>query len=188
MKLNWRSYSDVVLLLFLGLSLSLNVFLGWKVIALTPRSASKQASIGTVVPILRARDTSGKSMELSFRKDRPTIIYIFRPGCKWCAANLDNIRILSQERKSTVDFVGISTTDKGLNEYLRKYPLPFPAYVLSETAVLSRMDFVGTPQTVEVSPLGTITNNWTGAYGATTAASIEHRFGVKLPGLNQAEE
>jgi hypothetical protein len=173
--------SDFLLLLFLAFSLSLNVFLGWKI-----KSANvppEEARVGMVIPALQVISVSGAVSELKISKEHTTIFYIFRPGCMWCAANLDNIRAFSQQDGAKVNFVGISTTQEGLKDYLTKNPLPFPSYVLSEPPKLSIFDVAGTPQTVEVSSSGKVQHNWIGAYRPEIAASIAGRFHLKLPGL-----
>jgi hypothetical protein len=82
-----------------------------------------------------------------------------------------------------VQFIGISTTDEGLKTYLAQFPLPFPVYIVNESSELSKLDLIGTPQTIELSPDGKIQHNWVGAYRPDIAASIENRFLVKPPGM-----
>lgn len=175
---------DIFLIACLGLSLSINVILGWKIKRLGAISApSIQAHIGMSVPSLRVKTTSGKTHELSLSNNRPSILYIFRPGCRWCAANLENIRSLSLHEQTTTDFFGLSTSPDGLDEYLKKNPLPFPIYIVDDSSELKSVDFVGTPQTIEISPDKKVIHNWVGAYASGVATSIEQRFHIKLPGL-----
>lgn len=81
------------------------------------------------------------------------------------------------------NFIGISLTDKDLEQYLAQYPLPFPVFALRDVSKLNAIGFVGTPQTVLVGPSGKIEENLVGAYSGATASTLQRRFSVKLPQL-----
>ena len=147
--------TDLLLISCLAVSLAGNVLLGWRVKSLSLGTPPRQAHDGMSVE-LKVRTLSGQINSLAFSKNQPTILYVFRPDCQWCAANLDNIRSFSRQRATTVQFIGISTTDEGLKTYLAQFPLPFPVYIVNESSELSKLDLIGTPQTIELSPDGKI--------------------------------
>lgn len=183
-------YLQVSLLVLLGLSLLGNVFLGWRVKRLFLQNESLQMasssvpSVGMKIEKLSVTDISGRKTSLFFKENQPTILYIFRPHCKWCGLNLASIRSLSRQRASQIRFIGISSTADDLKSYLHESPLPFPVYVADGTEELTKLHFVGTPQTVEISNSGTVEQNWLGAYKNNIASSIEKQLSVKLPSLS----
>jgi hypothetical protein len=171
----------------MAISLAGNVIQGWKLkslMSLVPRS---EAHTGMFVLRLNARSVQGSIQPLLFGQGTTVILYIFKPGCHWCAANVENIRSFSRQRSGDTRFIGIATTREGLPASLEKLPLPFPVYVLDDRSELEKVDFLGTPQTVEIAPSGKIVNNWAGAFQPSTAAAIEERFGIHLPGLVSGE-
>jgi hypothetical protein len=174
---------DIVLILFLAISLAGNVVLGWKVKSLLALVPPTEAHVGMPISDLKVKTLSGQMSSVPLSAGRATLLYIFKPNCRWCAANLDNIRSLSSQGAAEEQFIGLATTDENLDAYLQKSPLPFPVYVIDDPAQLVKLDFIGTPQTVEISPMGKVLHNWVGAYTPEIAASIESRFSAKLPGL-----
>jgi hypothetical protein len=177
------SWPDIFLACFLAISLAGNVIQGWKVkslMSLVPRS---EAHTGMLVSRLNARSVSGSFQPLSFGQGKTVILYFFKPKCRWCATNIENIRSFSRQRSDDIRFIGIATTGEGLPTSLEKLPLPFPIYVIDDPSELRQVDFLGTPQTVEISPSGKVVNNWVGAFQPSTAAAIEKRFAIHLPGL-----
>jgi len=148
--------------------------------SLRAAAPSQETRVNIPFPSLDVTRLSGDRVELSLSKERPTIIYIFRPNCSWCAANLDNIRSFSLQRGKTIDVIALSTTRQGVDDYVKMYPLPFPTYILDDPNSLLQVGFVATPQTIEVSSSGTIQHSWVGAYGMDTVNAIENHFHVKL--------
>jgi peroxiredoxin len=177
---------SLVLLVMLGLSLAGNVLLGWKVKSLGSETALLRSrlapSVGMKVADLNLIDISGHSIRLYPDPNQPTILYIFRPGCKWCESNLASIRSLNDQAKTKIRIIGVSTTSLDLDQYLRSFPLPFQVFIASPSE-LTKVHFVGTPQTIELSSDGTVEQNWVGAYGEGTAPLIEKELSVKLPAL-----
>lgn len=140
-----------------------------------------------LVSRLNVRTVQGSIQPLLFGQGTTVILYIFKPGCHWCAANIENIRSFNRQRSRDTRFIGIATTGEGLPASLEKFPLPFPVYVLDDCSEFKKVDFLGTPQTIEIAPSGKIVNNWVGAFQPSTAAAIEERFGIHLPGLVSKE-
>ncbi|MGC2161329.1 MAG: hypothetical protein WA634_05450 [Silvibacterium sp.] len=181
------SWPDVLLVCFLAISLAGNVIQGWKVKSLMSLVPSSKAHTGMLLSKLNARTVSGSVQQLSFGQGKTVILYFFKPKCRWCATNIENIRSFSRQRSGDLRFIGIATTGEDLPASLEKLPLPFPIYVIDDPSELRQVDFLGTPQTVEIAPSGKVVNNWVGAFQPSTAAAIEKRFAIHLPGLVPGE-
>lgn len=178
---------DIVLILMLAISLSGNVMLGWEVRSLRAGRSPVEARVGMSISELNVRALSGQDVSLSLVAQQPTVLYIFKPSCHWCVANIENIRSLSRQHSADIRFIGIATTNEGLAAYIQQYPLPFSIYVIADPAKLSGFNFIGTPQTIELSPQGTVLHNWVGAYNPEIANAIQRQFSVHLPGLIEAK-
>lgn len=181
-------YLQIFLVSLLGLSLLGNVLLGWKVKSINQDASIRssyyaQSIIGTKIGQLNVINLSGEKTLISLADRQPTILYIFRPHCKWCGLNLPEILSLNQQRGSQFRFIGISTTADDLKPYLNKSPLPFPVYVASSPEEVAKLHVVGTPQTIEISRDGKVEQNWIGVYEHDTATSIEKQLQVKLTSL-----
>jgi hypothetical protein len=189
--LHVRKSHDRILWLFFFVftgSLSLNVCLGLELlgvhrqIALLSFPHRIEAAVGGSSFDLDVSRSDGKDAKINLvSPSRPIVLYIFNPTCIWCRLNLAAIRDLAGREKQKFEFIGISTTGRGLDQYLAKSPLPFPVYVVSTTADLGKLDFVGTPQTIVISMQGRIEHNWPGAYAGASRNSIESYFHTSLP-------
>src|SRR5262245_46315053 len=85
----------VALVSVLALSLTLNVWLGWKVSRGGAPAASGGLAQGTELRSLGVLAADAKE-ETRLRLDDgiPTVLYVLSPSCHWCARNEANIRAL----------------------------------------------------------------------------------------------
>ena len=170
------------LLAVLGVSLCLNVSLGWK---LRTRSARPRAGIEVgmrlaALPILRE---SGARDELKFDSKRSTIAYVFSPACGLCKRNLPNIRALAAQTAQRYSLIGLSSTTTNLQGYQESANLDFPAYALDLPRLPKGFNASVTPQTALVRSDGLVMKVWEGAYTGKDKKEIEAGFHVKLPGI-----
>ncbi len=167
------AYVSLILLAVLSASLIVNVILGWKIgyLTHTTHEPIDKLGIGSKITDLQLIKLDGTAAPLILEGERQTLIYVFRPGCSWCSANLSAIRGLAAGLRD-VRVVGLSTTSIGLKSYLATSPLPFPVYTPKDVAALQSLHVIGTPQTVLISSGGTILGEWPGLYNAFTASSI----------------
>src|ERR1700744_5810158 len=124
-----RASEDWILWLFVLVltgSLSLNVWLGLQVlgtrrqIALLNPPHAIEATLGGSLFDLDLNTPDGKQTKISMAsRSRPLVLYIFSPTCKWCDLNLVQIRDLAETENRKFDFIGISTTGLGLEQYLK---------------------------------------------------------------------
>lgn len=173
------------------ISLATNLGLAWKV-----RSQRQQLDgyiannrraefIGDPLTSLPVADLQGKERVLDFKSTGPaTVLYIFRPGCVWCAKNLANIKALNaaMRQSNSASIIGLSLTEDGLKDYLQNTQIPFPVYLLT-SADIHRFKLGVTPETIVVSK-GVIVENWNGAYVGILRKEVEGAFSVKLPGIS----
>jgi hypothetical protein len=174
-------------IVLLGLSLGLNVYLGIRT-GLPKPDYPRMPTPGTKLATLIADNLDGASIEIDWASDkRPTLVYVFGPNCSWCWRNLSNIKWLSETRKSSYRFIGLSTTKKGLKEYLARTGIAFPVYVDARHKDGQEFIVNGTPETLVVLPDGTLKEFWPGAFSGHLKEEIESKLHVVLPGLGNAE-
>jgi hypothetical protein len=146
-----------------------------------------QPHTGQIVPPIEARRMDGTRIKLDsiIAGDKPTIVYVFSPSCKWCDRNLENIRAVAARMGEKFQLVGLSVTERNLQEYVARSGLAFPVYAMmpSNESNLSR----GTPRTLVVSREGEVIASWFGAYGGGLRKKVEEYFQLSLPGLSEDE-
>ncbi|HEY0730546.1 MAG TPA: redoxin family protein [Pyrinomonadaceae bacterium] len=165
-------------------SLSLNVYLGWKVKrGNVPSNLPVPVAPGTKVEPIKAASLDGEPQTISYHDtDKPTVLYVLSPTCPWCDRNRANIAKLT-ERGDRFRFVGLSLSEAGLKEYVDKQQLKFPVYTRVTPEAQIELGLGPTPQTIVISPEGRVLKNWAGAYNEQTRDEIEEYFQIQLPGL-----
>lgn len=181
----------IFLLTILAISLALNVLLGWKVQPLSNHIESKsrpnKAIEGITVSEILALGLAGESKTIACANGtQQTVIYVFSPTCVWCDRNLNNVKALKNSIGQSYQFIGVSLSDSGLNEYVSSHKLAFPIYKQPSKETIKQLDLGSTPQTIVISPQGKVLKNWVGAYGSTKS-EIEAYFGVQLPGITELQ-
>lgn len=181
---------DSFLLVVLLASLSLNVYLGWKLRQAGPTSGVQQNIVrlppGTKVDPVTAVSTEGnQKTTISYDAvNKPTVFYVISPSCVWCERNNENIDQLTRLKGNDFRFVGLSLADAGLKEYVEKHRFNFPIYTNLTSETIQALGLGSTPQTIVVSPEGRIIKNWTGAYNERVQPQVEEYFQIRLPGLS----
>ena len=183
-----KSRTDLFLLLLLLTSLSLNVYLGWRVRQATPPSSVQQSTFklspGMKVEPFTAIGANGEPVTISYGdSDKPTVFYVLSPSCIWCERNQANIDRLAEAKGNEFRFIGLSLYEPGLKEYLEKHRLKFPTYTRLTSETINSLGLGGTPQTIVISPEGRVLKNWSGAYMKQLQPELEKYFQVSLPGL-----
>src|SRR5688500_4335566 len=104
--------SDVrFLIALLALSLGFNVFLGLRVLKGSPPPLPEPPlAAGDSAPPLELRTLGGEVEMRTYSQDaKPTVLYVFTPSCRFCAANFDNIRHLAKKKSEAFHFVASSS-------------------------------------------------------------------------------
>ncbi len=185
--------ANTVLTILLAFSAVTNLALGYRVQkqqldrrAFEAQISKEKSIIGVKLAELPVKGTDGKLTKLQFTQTDPaTIIYVFRPGCGWCAKNLSNIKELSRQLGANAKYriIGITLDENGLKEYMQRTQLNFPVYSGVSSYNIARLAMGGTPQTILVSN-GQVTHNWSGAYSGEVLKDVETTLGIKLPGMS----
>lgn len=139
-----------------------------------------------VAPIELKNWLSGKQELVKFQindKSQGTIFYFFSPRCGWCNRNLANIKELYTKTEPTYQFIGLTTDDKGLKEYVESNNINYPIHTPVDFNSFRAYDFGGTPQTLVISNNGEVLATWPGAYTDDNKKEIESFFKITLPGL-----
>lgn len=185
---NTRKKNDIFLLVLLIASLSLNIYLGWKVKrssnAPSPSQNTVKLSPGMTVQPITAMNLAGKQETISYAEhSKPTVIYVFTPSCTWCDRNNENINAIVGLKRESFRFIGLSLADDGLSRYVESHHLTFPVYRSLTPESIEMLGLGSTPQTIVISPEGRIVKNWVGAFGGGLKPQVEEFFNVQLPGL-----
>lgn len=183
---NKSKKNDIFLLMLLIASLSLNVYLGWKVKRGTPSDSQNTVKLspGMTVQPMTAMNLGGKQETISYAEHgKPTVIYVFTPSCSWCDRNNQNIKTIVGLKRESFRFIGLSLADDGLSGYVESHQLTFPVYRSLAPEAIEMLGLGSTPQTIVISPDGRIVKNWIGAFGGGLKPQVEEFFNVQLPGL-----
>jgi len=119
---------------------------------------------GDPVPDLRVSNVAGNEQVIGFTGTVPTVLYVFRPSCIWCARNEGSIHALSRGASKRFRFIGVSLTSDGLAEFLTAHQFEFPVVTNLAPNVRAQYKLTGTPETIVVSPAGRVLKVWSGAY------------------------
>lgn len=180
---------DGFLLLLLVGSLSLNVYLGWKVKQGGLKQDIAKLSPGMKVDPVTAVGLDGQPVTISYNStNKPTVFYVITPSCIWCRRNQANVDRIADMKATDFRFVGLSLAEPGLKEYVEEHHFKFPVYARLTAETIQSLGLGGTPQTIVVSPKGKILKVWTGAYVESLRSEVEAYFGTQLPGLTSASE
>lgn len=189
-----KKHSNVRLLSLIALlavSTLINVLMIQRVYTLgqtiTQLKNGNRLAIGATVSALEAQSLDGSLVSLRFsEKATPTVIYVFTPQCGWCQRNINNLKALKAAASPRFNFIAVSLTEAGLEEYVRQQAFDFP--VLSKLSDSTKRAFHlgSTPQTLVIGNDNRVLKNWTGVYTGAQQKEVEDYFNVSLPGLIEA--
>lgn len=182
---------DGFVLLLLVASLSLNVYLGWKIRQGTTSSRQNTVTLspGTKVDPVTAVTLDGIQHTISYEDtNKPTVLYVLSPTCVWCDRNNANLKRLSELRGNDFRFIGLSLAEPGLKAYVDAQNLEFPVYTRLTTETIQALGLGSTPQTIVISPDGRVLKNWIGAYIDPLRPEVEAYFAITLPGLTSTND
>lgn len=150
---------------------------------------TRQGVIGTIIGGVAVRSMAGETSQLRVTASKPTVIYFLSPTCSWCSKNHATISTLGLRAAERFRFVGLvrDAHRSDVSAYLRRYPLPFDVYLVSDESWLSRNDLVGTPSTLVVDTTARVTHVWHGAFTGEGQREVEALFHVQLPGVSASD-
>ncbi len=148
-----------------------------------------QLKIGSQVPKIDATDLAELDYSIEYSEVKlPTILYIFTPDCIWCKRNLENVKAMVKQTDGKYRMIGLSLTPEKLKEYLYQNDAHFPVYTNVNLEARKAYKMGGTPQTIIVSPDGSVLKNWHGAYMNGLKTEINNYLQVNLPGISSEKE
>ena len=174
----------------LGVSLLINGLQGRYIYVLT-RSADQPSAPkkGLSLTSLEVTDQTGSRTTVSFRgNSKPTLLYVFRPGCVWCQRNAQAANAFFRAVSNRYRVIGLSLDSDGLEEFVAGHGMSFPVYTGLAAAALRTYHLGSTPETLLISTGGTIEGDWSGAYTADTKRSMESYFGVSVQDAAQGTD
>lgn len=177
-----------VLLLCLGLSLTLNVLLarrtGEQRRLIDRIRIENQPLQNQAVPPLVGTDVAGQPVSLTYSDtSQPTVLYVFSPGCGWCAKNHENTVALMEQLQTNFRIVGVALSSEGLEDYLRRNPMNCPIVTNIDSQLVDTYRLGVTPQTIVVSTDGVVQRNWRGAYKDDYQRQMQEYFQISLPSM-----
>ncbi len=188
----FRDYlSTMVLGVTLALSLAGNVFLAWRVQAVSielkwasarlPKAGPK---VGATLPAVPVKTVTAASQEIRFNEGT-TVLYVVSQTCSWCQANEANIRaVASAANLRKFHFKAVVLEPENLSVYATRARLPFDVVSLfADAEFRDRVGFSGTPLTVVVASGGVVEKVWMGAWNGARGKEIGSFFQTELPGL-----
>jgi peroxiredoxin len=141
-------------------------------------------SVGVSVPPLEVHDSPGKVVTLKYGdSSKPTLIYVFRPSCVWCQRNSDVLNSFTDRVSDRYRVIGISLSEEGLPDFVAAHGIGFPVYSSLSTSTINAYRLGTTPETIVISPRGTVLGSWNGAYTGGTKKAVEKFFGMSIPDL-----
>jgi len=152
--------------------------------ARTPPAPRPALVAGTALPSIEAQEVGGAPAHLKFEDDpRPTVIYVFSPTCIWCKRNLDNLKSLVGADHGRFHWVGLSTLNAGVSDYLKSNRLGFDEVLVSPSAATLAAYHIGaTPETFVVGTDHRLLADWRGAYASDSIRTeVQKFFNVTLP-------
>ena len=178
--------ADRFVLLVLAVSLSANVFLAGRYLAVQEAASPISVQPGERLPPLKAKGLDGGERQLRYDDDaRPTVVYVFSPSCAWCARNYANITQLAHLSSASYRLVALALSDDSTDvaAYLHRYPLGFDVLFGPSPDTRRAFHLGGTPETFVIDSHTVVLAHWRGAFTGPLLKQVEAFFGVALPGL-----
>jgi hypothetical protein len=158
---------------------------GWYISRDQPSNHKQRpATVGVYIPSLSVATMAGVKETITFDPaERPTVIYVLYPDCRWCGYNMRNIKSLSLARGGEYRFIGISPPHPDLTRYAELNKLPFPIFQIDSLDAVPNLLLGQTPETIVIDKHGNVIADWNGAYAGDQQKLVEAFFDLRLPGL-----
>lgn len=175
-----RNVKSNAIVYALIVSLCMNIAYKQRLGAIEARLATAPQP-GGVLQLQRLQTRDGRIIDLADAASGvPTILYYFSPSCGWCERNWSSVSVLEKETRGRYRFIALAETSD-LRATRATHNLEFDVVGGLKASDRQALGFMGTPQTVVISPEGRVLRTWTGAYGARVREEVEAYFNVGLP-------
>ncbi|MBK9169129.1 MAG: hypothetical protein IPM24_16925 [Bryobacterales bacterium] len=136
---------------------------------------------GDLIEAIEIVDVSGSIRKVHFEgAERPSILYVFSPGCRWSKRNQTNMNFLAMAKSSSYQFLGLSITSEGLGVFVDAHNPPYEIGIGPLGSGGSALSRGGVPQTAAIGTDGKVVRYWMGAYTPGIRHDVESFFGVAL--------
>lgn len=118
-----------------------------------------------VVPSITAVDINGEEINLRYSLEAPpTLLFWFSPGCSVCEGNFEFWnRIFMESDEEHIRCLGMCIgTPEEAKDFCDENGLAFPVICVSDAYILESYKGNVIPQTVLISPTGTVLGAWPG--------------------------
>lgn len=145
--------------------------------------APLELQAGTVVPRLNGLDLNGREINVEYGNDsRKAVVLVFSPHCGFCTMNMPNWkRIVDGLDRRSYRIVAVSIVSDGVKDYINQYGLT-DVPIIAEVDPKSRASYEmrSTPQTMIISPNGTVEKVWTGVIEPKDWSELGPSLGLAL--------
>lgn len=112
----------------------------------SPNRTQRPSTIGVYVPSLPVVTLAGVQETIALdRAERPTVVYVMSPDCRWCGYNMRNIKSLALARSGEYRFIGVSPPHPDLARYAELNKLPFPIFQIASLDAVPNLLLGQTP-------------------------------------------
>lgn len=185
------SVPSIILMVLLGISSILSVFLGVSISALRESNAllrqSRRLVVGSKVSGMDIQDLSGVPVTIDYEVSQgQTILYFYSGNCHWCNVNWPAMRTFGEKLSSGYKIYAIC-----IDLELEKCRETAPVDELSGISVLRtvspepliQLDISATPTMIVVSKDQKVDKIWKGVFAGERKSEVQEYFKIELPNL-----
>jgi hypothetical protein len=137
--------------------------------------ASQHTESGNQFSMLSGQNVAGSPVTVRYSSTGPsTLMLVFAPGCRPCMANSDNWKVLLQVADTNrTRVVGVSLESHIPADYVAQIGLANYLVLIPDIENVLDYRFRMTPQTILLSPSGTVEAVWSGLLDSFQLAEIK---------------
>ena len=174
---DWWTYILVAIIVIMGVEIVYLVVQNRRLRAIIedPKRYFKALSQNDVVPSFTGQDIEGNDVSIRYSAEAPhTMLFWFSPGCSVCEDNLGLWnRIYGEFSSENLRVLGMCAgTPEEAREYVAVNGVEFPVMCAQDQYIMETYKGNILPQTVAISPRGTILKVWPGVVGQTQEDEI----------------
>ena len=158
----------LVIIMLMGLEIMYLAYQNRKLHAIIedPKQVFKTLSADDTVPSIAAYDLEGRDVSLYYGAgEPPSVVFWFAPSCPSCEDNIGFWKeIYAKYRADSVRFLGLCPgLPSEANAFVAEHEIEFPVMCVTDPYIMDAYQGNVLPQTVLISPEGTILAVWPGA-------------------------
>lgn len=167
----------ILIIIVMGLEIVYLVYQNRKLSALIedPRKYFKTLAADEIVPSFAAVDLNGNDIDLRYSPEAPyTMLFWFAPTCASCELNIEFWNRLYREHNTEkLRYVGLCAGNlQEARNFVADFGVEFPAVCAKDAFVIEAYKGNVFPQTMLLSPEGSVMGLWAGALGVQQEDTI----------------